>query len=64
MRDWLKSIREGKEMSQQVVADECGISRQYYNLIEKGERTPSVTTAKKIATVLDFDWQLFYEDEA
>jgi len=31
--------------------------------IELGERQPSVKVAKKIASVLGFDWTLFYQDE-
>ena len=30
---------------------------------ELGERRPKVETAKRIASVLGFDWQLFYPDE-
>ena len=61
--DWLEKLRKEKKMSQERVASECGISRQYYSFIESGERGAKlpVPTAKKIASVLGFDWVLFYD---
>lgn len=38
MRDYLKELRESKGLSQQNVADSIGITRQYYQQIENGER--------------------------
>lgn len=61
IRDWLIKIR-GKR-SQQEIADLCGISQNFYSCLETGERQPSVKTAKKIASVLGFDWTLFFQDE-
>jgi len=60
MRKWLVDIRG--EQSQQEVAAKAGISQNFYSWIEKGERTPSVKTAKKIAAVLGFDWTRFFEE--
>ena len=60
---FLKNIREQKNMTQNEIATKSGISRQYYGLIEAGERKVPVWTAKKIAAALDFEWQKFYEDE-
>ncbi|MCL2575512.1 MAG: helix-turn-helix transcriptional regulator [Defluviitaleaceae bacterium] len=31
------------------------------HFIENGQRQPSISTAKKIAQTLDFDWKLFFE---
>ena len=61
MREWLKKIRTEKGMTQDEVATECGISRQYYNFIESGERNCPVDTAKKIAAALGFEWIKFFE---
>jgi len=61
LRNWLREIRADK--SQEYVAKVVGISQQMYSWIERGERTPSVEVAKKIAAVLGFDWTRFYEDE-
>ena len=38
MRGYLKELREQKGFSQQNVADSIGITRQYYQQIENGER--------------------------
>ncbi|WP_252503235.1 helix-turn-helix transcriptional regulator [Sporosarcina sp. Marseille-Q4943] len=47
--------------SHQQIADEVSISRQFYGMIENGERRPSVEVAKKIGRVMDLDWQIFFE---
>ena len=61
MRNWLIEMRKKKALSQKQVATSCGISRQYYSFIESGERNVPVHTAKKIAEILGFDWQKFFE---
>lgn len=61
MRDWL--IKKRGSRTQQVIADMCAISQNFYSMIESGERTPSVSVAKKIAKELGFNWTKFYEDE-
>lgn len=61
MRDWLVDKRKEKGMTQDEVATDCGISRQYYSFIEKGDRNCPVETAKKIAAVLGFEWTRFFE---
>lgn len=38
LRKWLQILREKKQLSQQNVADFLSVTRQYYNLIENGER--------------------------
>lgn len=63
MRQWLLDYRKSKDMTHEDVATKCSISRQFYSMIEVGERTPSVSTAKKIAKVLGFDWTRFFEDD-
>lgn len=62
MRAWLKKIRMEKELSLQEISVIVGISKSYYEKIESGERNASVTVAKKIAGVLDFPWENFFED--
>lgn len=37
-REYLRKLREKHGMSMKFVADRIGISRQYYQLIEAGER--------------------------
>lgn len=63
MREWLMIIRKSKGLTQADIAKQANIRQQAYSMIEKGERNPSVSVAKKIAEVLNFDWTRFYEDE-
>ncbi|MDO6448989.1 helix-turn-helix transcriptional regulator [Oceanobacillus profundus] len=47
----------------QEVADSLGlgITRQYYGMIEKGERRPSVNVAKRIGELLGIKWTIFFD---
>lgn len=60
-RDWLVIARG--ELTHEEVADQVGIKRQYYSMIENGSRDPSVKVAKKIGMVLKIDWTLFFRDK-
>ncbi|WP_369378758.1 helix-turn-helix transcriptional regulator [Lysinibacillus fusiformis] len=60
MRDWLKVIRQIQGVKQEEVAASANISRSYYANIERGNKTPSVLVAKKIANYLKFEWSKFY----
>jgi len=46
-------------MLHKEIAQLVGIKRQYYDMIENGNRRPSVAVAKKIGAVLSFDWTNF-----
>lgn len=59
-RHWLIALR--KDRTQQEVADSAGITRSSYAHIETGRRDPSVATAKRIASALNFEWTLFFKD--
>ena len=61
MRKWLIDLRKGYTQTQ--IAEAVGISQQMYSFIELGVRRPSVEVAKKIASVMGFNWTRFYEDE-
>jgi transcriptional regulator with XRE-family HTH domain len=49
----LKKKRKEKKLTQGDVADKVGIARSYYTRIELGDVEPSITTLKRIATVLN-----------
>ncbi len=38
MREYLKKLRLENQKTQQNVANQLGVTRQYYNMIETGER--------------------------
>ena len=63
-RIWLLNARKRKNLTHAEIAKMVNVKRQYYGMIENGQRTPSVFIAKKIARVLDVDWTLFFEDES
>lgn len=63
MREWLFDIRKNKNFTMAEVADKSGISESYYSMIESGARGVSVSTAKSISKVLQFNWTRFYEDK-
>lgn len=60
--NWLKEIRQKRMRTQNEVAELTGISIRYYQYLEKGEMKPQVSTAKKIADLLGFDWTLFFKE--
>ena len=53
LRDWLKKARTDAGMSQQEVANNLNLTRQYYALIETGKRQKSldILLAKKISNL-------------
>lgn len=61
--NWLARYRISKYLTQAEMAQRIGKTRTCYANIETGVRRPSVETAKKIASVLEFDWTKFYEDQ-
>ncbi len=62
MRVWLRRIRFDKAYSEAKVAEMAKITQPFYHNVEVGKKNPSVETAKKIASVLDFPWTKFFED--
>ena len=60
----LKAARAGKDMSQDELAKQCGVSRQTINAIEKGDYNPTIklciTICKVLGKSLD---ELFWDDE-
>lgn len=60
---WLKQIRITHNITQEKVAAEIGITVRYYQYIESGKYKPSVKVAKKIAELLNFEWEKFYQEE-
>ena len=61
MREWLKKIREDSNRTQREIASAASISQSYYEKIESGDRGVPVSTAKRIAKALGFEWQKFYQ---
>lgn len=58
----IESGLEKKGYTKYQVAQILGVDRGYITRISKGERVPAVDMAKRIGTLLDFDWRIFYSD--
>ena len=60
MREWLKTIRCNNGYSQQAIAEKLGMTQQYYNYIENGERKKELNLSLviKIADIfkVDINW--------
>ncbi len=52
----VKQLRSDRNMSQEQLSAEAGISVRYYQHIEAATKTPSVKTIFKIAKALDTDY--------
>ena len=59
----MKAARAGMDLSQQQLADICGVSRQTINAIEKGDYNPTInlciTIGKALNRTLD---ELFWDN--
>lgn len=51
----LKSLRQERDISQQLLANEIGISKSSVNMYERGEREPGIETVTKIAEYFNVD---------
>ena len=65
MREYLKAMRSERGLTLQNIADKLGITKQYYQLIENGERQKNmdITLACKIADVMGVSLADIVENE-
>ncbi len=54
MRHKLKSIRKSLLLTQEMAAEEIGISRSHYSQIEEGVRDPSLCIALRMKQVFGY----------
>lgn len=64
MRVWLRKKRQERGLSELEVSKRAGIAQPFYHNIEFGTKNPSVDTAKKIASVLNFEWTRFFDEKS
>ena len=61
----LKAARAAMDLSQQALAERCGVSRQTINAIEKGDYNPTIRLCRAICRALGRSLdELFGEEEA
>lgn len=49
----VRNLRLTAGLSQEALADKCGLHRTYVGAIERGEKAVTIETAEKLATGLD-----------
>ena len=60
MGNTVATKRKKKNLTQEEVAKQLGVSRQYYNEIENNKKKPSVDLAKQISIILGVEWTIFF----
>jgi transcriptional regulator with XRE-family HTH domain len=60
----LHNLRNERDLSQRVLAQQAGISTNSISLIERDEISPSVATLQNLATALHVRVSYFFEDES
>ena len=60
---WLKAIRKQKGFTQEKLSQQVKITQPSYCNIETGKRRPSPEVAQKIASILNFKWTRFFEED-
>ena len=53
----MRAARTAKGMSQEALADACGLHRTYIGSVERGERNISIDNMERIAVALGIDLQ-------
>lgn len=66
MREYLKRLREEKGLTVQELAEKLDISRQYYQMIENGERQRKmdITLVKGLSTALNVSLESIIKEES
>jgi transcriptional regulator with XRE-family HTH domain len=56
----VRSLRNERHLTQEQLADICGLHRTYIGMIERGEKRLTVETAQRLASGLGVKlWELF-----
>ena len=61
--DRVRKIREGKGVTQKVLAQSVGLSREFINRVESGQHSPNVEAVRKICDFLGVTLSEFFADD-
>lgn len=62
--DRVRKLRQQQNLSQNELADKCGLHRTYIGSVERGERNITIINGVKIAKALSLElFQLLQEDK-
>lgn len=65
MRKKLIVLRKEKGLTQRQVADQLGVTRSFYGMIETGDRNPTLDLARRIAELFGTSVdELFFADNS
>ena len=59
----IKELRTSRGLTQEQLANECGVQRTTITMIELGENKPSVELAKKLGEIFEITWSDIFEDD-
>lgn len=62
--DRVRKLRHRLDISQEELADRCGLHRTYVGGIERGERNPSLVNIGRIAEALEVSLRELFGDPA
>jgi transcriptional regulator with XRE-family HTH domain len=51
----IRRMRTARGLSQEALADRCGLNRNYVGMLEREENSPTVDVLEKLAKALDVD---------
>lgn len=57
----IRYLRKQKNMSQEDLALECGVNKNYLSDLERGTRNPTVKVMEKIAKALEIDLSTLFK---
>lgn len=55
----IRRIRKEKNLSQEDLADQAGVNRNYVGMVERGENSPTVDVLEKFAEAMGVDPTVF-----
>jgi transcriptional regulator with XRE-family HTH domain len=60
----LRAVRKQRGLTLEALAEHTGLTKSYLSKIERGQSTPSIAVALKVARALDVDVGRLFSDEA